>query len=263
MPQEISRQPSSGTNAAALLADSNEGWYRGKMYGEGVTHVGRKERMAGSLLPAGEKLRVLDVGCGVGRFLTHLTELGHEATGVEISEASCREATARGHRVVLGSAENLLGHGWQEGTLNAVTFLDVLEHLFNPAATLAHAAPLLAPGGVFIVCVPNIGSVLGRLTLLRGRFPLDDHGLFDHGHLRWFTRENLAKHFAAAAVLDAGSLRSVPLEPCQRWGLWRLEKLQERVLGFLAQVWPSLWAHEFIFRLTPLPSGGKPGAPES
>lgn len=261
MPQEISRQPSGGTNAAALLAGSNEGWYREKMYGEGVTHVGRKERLAAGLLPAGEKLRVLDVGCGVGRFLTYLTELGHEATGVEISEASWREATGRGHRVMQGSAEDLRAQGLKDGTFDAISFLDVLEHLFNPAATLARAAPLLVPGGVFIVCVPNVGSILGRLTLLCGRFPLDDHGLFDHGHLRWFTRENLAKHFSAAAVLDEASLRSVPLEPCKRWGLWRLGKLQERVLGFLARVWPSLWAHEFIFRLTPLPPGSQPNAP--
>ena len=261
MPQELSSQPSGSTNAAALLAGSNEGWYRGKMYGEGVTHAGRKERLAASLLPAGAKLRVLDVGCGVGRFLTHLKELGHEAEGVEISEASCREATARGHRVMRGSAEDLRAHGLKDGAFNAISYLDVLEHLFNPAATLAHAAPFLVPGGVFIVCVPNIGSLLGRLTLLSGRFPLDDHGLFDHGHLRWFTRENLAKHFAAAAVLDEASLRSVPLEPCKRWGLWRLGKLQERVLGFLAGVWPSLWAHEFIFRLTALPPGSRPDAP--
>lgn len=261
MAQEISRQPSGAKNAAALLAGSNEGWYRGKMYGEGVTHVGRKERLAAGLLPTGEKLRVLDVGCGVGRFLTHLAELGHEAAGVEISEASWREAADRGHRVMQGSAEDLGALGLRNGTFDAISFLDVLEHLFNPAATLAHAAPLLVPGGVFIVCVPNVGSILGRLTLLRGRFPLDDHGLFDHGHLRWFTRENLAQHFAAAAVLDESSLRSVPLEPCQRWGLWRVGKLQERILGFLADIWPSLWAHEFIFRLTPLPSVGQPGAP--
>jgi hypothetical protein len=38
-------------------------------------------------------------------------------------------------------------------------------------------------------------------------------------------------------------------------------KLQERVLGFLADVWPSLWAHEFIFRLTALPPGSRPDAP--
>ena len=261
MPQEISRQPSGGTNTAALLADSNEGWYRGKMYGEGVTHVGRKERLAAALLPSGKKLRTLDVGCGVGRFLQHLTELGHEATGVEISEASCREATARGHRVMQGSAEDLRAHGLGDGTFDAISYLDVLEHLFNPAATLAHAAPFLVPGGVFIVCVPNIGSLLGRLTLLSGRFPLDDHGLFDHGHLRWFTRGNLAQHFAAAAMLDEASLLCIPLEPCQRWGLWRVGKLQERLLGFLAHVWPSLWAHEFIFRLTPLPAGSPPSAP--
>lgn len=256
MPQE----PPSVPNSASLLSNTLAGWYGAKIYGEGVTHVGLKERLAGGLLPAGKKMRVLDVGCGVGRFLTHVAELGHEGTGVEISEASQREATARGHRVLRGSAEDLQALALQPGTFDAISFLDVLEHLFNPAATLAHAAPLLAPGGVFIVCVPNIGSVLGRLTLLRGRWPLDEHGLFDRGHLRWFTRENLAQHFAAAAVLEDASLRCVPLEPCKRWGLWRAARLQERVLGPLARVWPSLWAHEFIFRLTPRESMGGAGA---
>lgn len=253
MPPEIT-QPIGEANAAAVLASSPAGWYRAKIYGENVCHVGSKERLAARLLPRGEKLRVLDVGCGVGRFLTHLAELGHDGTGVEISEASHREATARGHRVVQGAAEDLRRHGWVPGSFAAISYLDVLEHLFSPAATLAHAAPLLAPGGVFIVCVPNIGSLLGRLTLLLGRWPLDAHGLFDHGHLRWFTRGNLAAHFAAAAAVDETSLLAVPLEPCKRWGLWRLAWLQEPVLGFLARFWPSLWAHEFIFRLTPLKS---------
>lgn len=256
MPPEITK-PTGTANAAEVLSTSPAGWYRAKMYGERVTHVGKKERLAATLLPGGEHLRVLDVGCGVGRFLTHLAELGHEGTGVEISEASFREATSRGHRVVQGAAEDLLRQGLAPGSFAAITYLDVVEHLFSPAATLAHAVPLLGPGGVFIVCVPNIGSILGRLTLLLGRWPLDDHGLFDHGHLRWFTRSNLARHFAAAAEVDEASLRAVPLEPCQRWGLWRIAGLQERVLGFLARWWPSLWAHEFIFRLMPLPAADR------
>lgn len=248
---------SGAPNAAALLSNSLAGWYGAKIYGAGVTHAGLKERLAGTLLPPGKKLRVLDVGCGVGRFLAHVAELGHEGTGIEISAASCREAGARGHRVLQGAAEDWPALGLPPGSFEVIAYLDVLEHLFNPAATLAQAAPLLAPGGVFLVCVPNVGSLLGRLTLLRGRWPLDDHGLFDRGHLRWFTRENLAQHFAAVATVDEASLRFVPLEPCQRWGLWRTAKLQERILGFLARLWPSLWAHEFIFRLDPAVTGSQ------
>ena len=248
---------SGGVSSAELLSNSAAGWYGGKMYGKGVMHAGMKERLAGGILPKGEGLRVLDVGCGVGRFLGYLGELGHRGTGVEISVASLGEARGRGYEVLEGNAEELGGLGLEAGSFDVVVFLDVLEHLFNPAATLKGAKGLLVKGGVYVVCVPNIGSVLGRWSLLCGRWPLEDAGLFDRGHLRWFTRENLDEHFGGVAVVEEGSLRSIPLEPCRRWGLWRLEKMQEEILGYLAKRWPSLWAHEFIFRLRPVEGVGE------
>ena len=44
-----------------------------------------------------------------------------------------------------------------------MVFWHSLEHLREPGAALAHAARLLAPGGVLVVAVPNAGSVQARL----------------------------------------------------------------------------------------------------
>jgi hypothetical protein len=41
-----------------------------------------------------------------------------------------------------------------------------------------------------IVSLPNIGNWTARRQLVAGRFPLDDFGLFDRTHLRFFTRRS-------------------------------------------------------------------------
>ena len=85
------------------------------------------------------------------------------------------------------------------GPFDAVVCGDVLEHIADPWGTLAALAGLLRPGGRAVVSLPNAAHWTVRRALLRGRFPREDHGLFDRTHLRWFTRAD-----ARALVTGAG-----------------------------------------------------------
>jgi SAM-dependent methyltransferase len=64
----------------------------------------------------------------------------------------------------------------QDGTVDAIVMLDVLEHLADPAAVLATARRALHPGGCLIVSVPHQGLLAGLdannvYTRLRRRRP--------------------------------------------------------------------------------------------
>lgn len=102
--------------------------------------------------------RALDVGCASGYFLEAAQARGFEVRGVEPSE----EARAHADERVRGAIDASLGDG--DRGFDLITFWDVLEHLADPFATLADAAPRLAPGGVLGVVVPVLGSVNTRLA---------------------------------------------------------------------------------------------------
>ena len=144
--------------------------------------------------------RVLDVGCASGYLGGILQERGCALTGIE---ADPEAAAAAPFRVITGDLDDPGVRSEVGGPFDAILCGDVLEHLAGPAATLAWLATLLAPDGIVVVSVPNIGHWTGRRALVLGRFPQEDHGLFDRTHLRWFTRAS------ARALVEGAGLRVV------------------------------------------------------
>jgi SAM-dependent methyltransferase len=102
--------------------------------------------------------RILDVGCGTGANLLMLSQYG-DAEGVDVSEdalAFCRE---RGlEKVKLGAAEKL---PYDDGTIDLVTALDVVEHLDNDLAGLREMRRVLRPGGHVLLFVPTFMFLWG------------------------------------------------------------------------------------------------------
>ena len=104
--------------------------------------------------------RLLDVGSGKGQFLDAAARAEWSVLGIEISEAAAAEAKRRyGLTTMVGdwaTAEAM-------GPFDAITFWHVLEHLPDPVEALRRARPLLVPGGVVVVSVPNLASWQARL----------------------------------------------------------------------------------------------------
>ena len=105
---------------------------------------------------------VLEVGCGSGLFLRYLRDAGYAVEGVETSE-SRRERTPgsslgldrlRGR--ARGRCRSSAGH------YDAVVMVYVLEHIPDPAATLARIHALLKPGGWVVLGLPVIDSGQSR-----------------------------------------------------------------------------------------------------
>jgi SAM-dependent methyltransferase len=123
-------------------AEDRHWWYRGRRTVlDGV--------IAGLGLPVDP--RILDAGCGSGRFMVELAKLG-AVTGVELSDTSVSLARERQlGDVVAGS---VLEMPFPESSFDLAVSLDVIEHLDDDLAALRELRRTVAPGGALLVTVP-------------------------------------------------------------------------------------------------------------
>jgi 2-polyprenyl-6-hydroxyphenyl methylase/3-demethylubiquinone-9 3-methyltransferase len=95
--------------------------------------------------------RILDVGCGGGILSEALARAGARVTGLDLSEASIQVAKKHAQQQGLEidyryeSAQEVAGQ--QAGTFDAVTCMEMLEHVPEPGKIVAACAQALKPGG--------------------------------------------------------------------------------------------------------------------
>lgn len=103
------------------------------------------------LLPGGPDTRLLDVGCGAGNMIHHLSEYG-QVKGLEIDPRPVKKARERGYDVDQFDATRPMP--FDPATFDAVTALDVIEHNQDDVAILRDSYRILKPGGHIIITVP-------------------------------------------------------------------------------------------------------------
>jgi len=152
--------------------------------------------------------RVLDVGPGGAHVVSLLRDRGCTVWGVEVDPEAARAAQPYCERVINGDVESLdLADEFRGVDFDCVLFLDVLEHLKEPATVLRNAARLLSDEGVVVASIPNVAHAALRLELLRGRFSYRDIGLLDRTHLRFFDRMGVNELFRQAGLSIEQNLR--------------------------------------------------------
>ena len=159
--------------------------------------------------------RVLDLGCGAGRFVAALRDAGADAVGVEIAEA----ALSRARVVAPGGDFRLLEDDGsiplEHGSVDLVWCSEVLEHVADGAHLLQEARRVLRPGGRLLATVPYHGRVK-TVAIALARF--DAHFDPQGQHLRFFTRASLAASLTAAGF-SAPEVRAVGGPPLFRESL--------------------------------------------
>jgi SAM-dependent methyltransferase len=143
--------------------------------------------------------RILDYGCGEGRYLDVVGRrfpdaelVGCDVSTVALEHARRLRPDAEYVRVEDG------GVALHDGSFDLVLCVEVLEHVADAEATTRELGRLLAPGGVLVLTTPcaNPGSFEWVLNRLRGglqRTP-DGYGRFatdEPGHLRRLTSRDL------------------------------------------------------------------------
>lgn len=146
---------------------------------------------------------VLEVGCASGIQSRRMSEqCGCRVTGIEIDPDAAEDARPYCESLIVGSIEALdLVAELSDRRFDAITFADVLEHLFDPVASLKKVRPFLKSDGRIIASIPNIAHAAIVWELTHGRFDYRTFGLLDNTHIRFFTRKNVARLFEDAGFL--------------------------------------------------------------
>ncbi len=147
-------------------------------------------------------LRIIEIGCGDGSTGgAALTRgIASEYCGVELfPEAGARAAEVL-TEVVVDDVERA-ELPWPESSFDVAIASEVLEHLGDPWRVVRRLAGLLKPGGLFFASSPNIAHHRVVRELLKGRFNLEDQGVMDRTHLRWFTPTTYAAMFTDAGLV--------------------------------------------------------------
>jgi len=105
--------------------------------------------------------RLLDVGCGSGRYLAFMRSLGWTVQGIEPDEqaASCARQNF-GLPVKTGLIEE---SDFPDAAFDAVTVSHVIEHVSRPGTFLAACFRKLRPGGKLVITTPNFESLGHRV----------------------------------------------------------------------------------------------------
>ena len=103
--------------------------------------------------------RVLDVGCGTGRFTTAIREMtGAEVYGLDASEEMLKRAREKSSEIrwINGRAEHL---PFEDGSFDTVAITMALHQFEDGRMAVQEAARVLAPGGSLVILTTSHGRI--------------------------------------------------------------------------------------------------------
>jgi 2-polyprenyl-3-methyl-5-hydroxy-6-metoxy-1,4-benzoquinol methylase len=155
-------------------------------------------------------LRVLDVGCGEGRFTAALAAAGTEVVGLDVAEEPLRRARERHPELDLRLVAETGPWPAPDASFDVVWAGEVIEHVADTAAWLSEVRRVLRSGGSLLLSTPANGrmgllaAALSRRAFARRFDPCGEH-------LRFYNRATLTRliedfGFEGVSASGAGGL---------------------------------------------------------
>jgi len=157
-----------------------QNYYQNKDYGISKS----RERNILQLINGVFGKNILDIGCASGYLGKKLVSMGNNVDGVDISKDAVKEA------------KKVLTNAWcldiendvlPKRKYDLVIATEIIEHLFDPEAFMSKIRKHLSPNGKLILSTPNFLHLYNRKNFLMGKIISEGSGMFDKGHIRYFS----------------------------------------------------------------------------
>ena len=156
--------------------------------------------------------RVLDIGCGGGILSESMAVKGAEVTGIDLSSNAL--AVARLHLMESGNSVEYLEVSAEQlaeqspASFDVVSCMEMLEHVPNPASTIAACAALVKPGGHVFFSTINRNLKAYLLAVIGAEYVLKMLPKGTHDYAKFIKPSELTRWS-----------KSVGLEPSELIGL--------------------------------------------
>ena len=169
--------------------------------------------------------RVLDIGCGGGILSESMAVKGAAVTGIDLSGKAL--AVARLHLLESGntveyreiSAEQLAGES--PASYDVVSCMEMLEHVPNPASTIAACAALVKPGGHAFFSTINRNAKAYLLAVIGAEYVLKMLPKGTHDYAKFIKPSELTR-WSKSVGLEPQELIGLTYNPItQRYSLGR------------------------------------------
>ena len=163
--------------------------------------------------------RILDVGCGGGLLSEGMAIRGADVTGIDLSEKPL--AVAKLHLLESGqkvdyrkiSVEALADE--MPNAFDAVTCLEMLEHVPNPSSVIASCARLVKPGGQVFFSTLNRNPKSYLFAVIGAEYVLQMLPKGTHDYAKFIKPSELAR-WSKMAQLEPAELMGMSYNPISK-----------------------------------------------
>jgi len=138
------------------------------------------------------KNELLDIGCGNGYLTKKLSAQFNKVTAIDNSQTAIIQAKKNYNGKIKFLKTNI--HDFSNNhKIDCITAIEVIEHLYSPDDFLKKIYDLSDKNTKIIISTPYHGFFKNLLILLTGNFENHFSPLWEHGHIKFFSKESLQK----------------------------------------------------------------------
>lgn len=186
------------------IAESERTWLERTLYSDVNFHLCNH-------LPKNQR-SICDIGCGTGDFLQYMTLHGWKGVGVEPNQNNTESPSAICPKIFHLTLEEFIRSKTQyHQKFDAITLMNVLEHVPNPKKILEHVKILLHPeNGMICIRVPNDFNVLQDLA--SKKISSNAWWVAIPDHINYFSKDSLSGLLSSVGFETVSATTDFPME---------------------------------------------------
>lgn len=196
--------------------------------------------------------KLLEVGCGSGKFLSRMQSFGWYVEGIDFDPKAVEQARQEcGAKVEVGSLESIR---YKSDSFDAVAMNHVIEHVHDPISLFHECHRILKSGGYLVAITPNVNSWGHQ------KFKQNWRDLDPPRHLYLFSQKTLARCASEAGFSEIKNWSTSANAEVFFWGSFDIEKTGIHIMSQHNSIYPiksALFQSYAILKNIIQPSSGE------